>query len=178
MTPSCQCHQLPATNTTYKLQVNTTGAQSVLADLRSSSALKASPAEKVCPTYFCSEGLKSCVAQHARALLLQARLARPEGQSQFSTDTVSVAGSYAASMQQRRVSHAAASTSAPDQEYPVRSRSRGAKTSRRGKQPPTQADPEAMHGQDEISPQTVLHKQLHLLLQAFEISRGMPLLHR
>lgn len=175
---SCQSYQMSAIDTPTNLQGNTTGAQNALADVRGSSALEASPAGKLCPAFAFSNGLKSCDAQRARALLLQARLAGPEGQSRLRPDKVNIAGSYATTMQQRQMSHASASTSAPEQEHPVRGRGRGAKTSRKGKQPQTQAVPEAIRDRNEVSPQTELHKQLHLLLQAYTISKGMPLLHR
>ena len=127
-------------------------------------------------------GLSSCVAQHARALLLQARLADPQGCHRLSPDTVTIAGGHAACMRQRRLSHASASTSALEGETPSQGRTRGrrARPVRGTRQLPAEATSHASgsHSPPHSDPGAVLHKQLSCLLQAYERSHGMPLLHR
>ena len=134
------------------------------------------------PLHSAGVGLSSCVAQHARALLLQARLTDPQGCHTLSPDAVTIAGSHAACMRQRRLSHASASTSALEGETPCQARTRGrrARPVRGTRQLPAEATSCAASSQSppRTDPGAVLHKQLSCLLQAYERSHGMPLLHR
>lgn len=135
------------------------------------------------PLQSASVGLSSCVAQHARALLLQARLADPQGCHILSPDTVTIAGSHATCMRQRRQSHASASTSALDGETPCQGRTRGrrARPARGTRQLPGEATSHvasASHSPSRSDPGAILHKQLSCLLRAYELSHSMPLLHR
>lgn len=168
----------------FALQGNATEAQQALQKLThapGSGQAAVHNSSSHCLTILHSGSLSSCPAQHARALLLQARFADPQGVCQPPQDAVSIASGHAVRMQQRQQSHESASTSGSEAHIqPSRTRGRGAWSTRVSKQPPTESPRGAASStQDpDIQLLSVLHKQAHLLLRAYDLSEGMPLLHR
>lgn len=168
------------------LQGNATEAQHALQKLTLAAAPKQGVTSQTSSHHHPAQppmtSLSSYPAQHAQALLLEARLTDSDGYSFPPQDAVSIAVSHAAHMQSRLQSHASASTSAPEGAVAAStSRGRGTRSARASRQPlagTASGAARADQHQPDVDPPSLLHKQAHLLLQAYELSQGIPLLHR